>query len=293
LIQDRLERALLEKVATLVDAHGIRKVCLGGGVALNCVANGKVTHLPGVDAVHVPFCPDDTGQSLGHAIYAEWRDNPEGVVRSANPFLGRRYRDEELLAAIHRHEDSFECERVSDPAGVAAELLAKGFDVSWFHGSSEFGPRALGARSLLANPSSLEARPRLNRLKGREPFRPFGVSVLEEWAQDYFDLISPSPYMSFAVEVIESVRDKIPSAVHVDGTCRIQTVSINSGTPLRGVLERFYALTGLPLVINTSFNGANNPIVETPDEAIQCMSDLNLKYGLLGMYLLRSKRTMA
>jgi carbamoyltransferase len=201
--------------------------------------------------------------------------------------LGREWSDRELEEALRTAAVRFE--RPGDVAEAAAEVLAANGIVAWFQGRSEWGPRALGHRSLLAHPGHPENLRRLNDVKGREQFRPVAPMVLLERAAEMFDGPLPSPYMLFTHDVRPSWRERIGAAVHVDGTARIQTVDREEEPAVARMLERFEAMTGLPVVINTSLNTAGRPIVDSPRDALECFGSTPVDALAIGPFMVRRK----
>jgi carbamoyltransferase len=246
-------------------------LCYAGGTALNCPANSLIAKDDRFASVHVPPWCDDSGLALGAALalYHNVLDQPL-VGRQANgaavdAYLGARIGDAEAGAALDAYGQQLAWEPLPDWAEVAAQDLADDRVIGWFEGRSEIGPRALGHRSILADPRKAENWARVNRIKGRESWRPFAPAVLAEHAAQWFTgLPLPSPHMLFTAQV--TAKD-IPAITHVDGSSRIQTVDESCGAFHR-LMRRFDALTGVPVVLNTSFNGPGEPIVETPEHAL-------------------------
>ncbi len=275
-LQEDLEEVVVDFLRRLQERTGERAVALAGGVALNCVLNGRIARDCGFEEVFVPPWPGDDGVALGCAWFGRHvLEQPEAAPRRrpVPPALGRAWGPEEVAAALRGFASWVEHEPCPDPAAAAAADLAEGRVVAWFQGRSEFGPRALGQRSFLAHPGDRATAERLNReVKGREPFRPFAPAVLEEEAAAWFEPGPPSPWMSFAVRAREALPAPIEAVLHVDRSARWQTVGPGDG-PLRPLLEAFHRRTGLPLVLNTSFNRAGEPIVETPADALRSFLD--------------------
>ncbi|MFE0530386.1 carbamoyltransferase family protein [Micromonospora sp. SD19] len=294
-LQAEVERALCALVLQNVAEVGYDNVCLAGGVALNCVANDRIRRLPGVADLFVPPAASDRGQALGNALYGMQQltgEMPRPVFRSDS--LGRAYSTAEIELTLQRDPRSglverrfapFSYRRESDIAACAAQLIADGKLIGWFTGGSELGPRALGYRSMLADPRTVESRDALNnRIKHREPFRPFAPAVLVDRATDWFELDGPSPFMLLAPVVRPERRDAIPGVVHVDGTARVQTVDPAVAPQFGALIEHFEKITGVPVVLNTSFND-REPIVETPADALATFQDSDLDALCLGDYL--------
>jgi carbamoyltransferase len=262
------------------------RLCLAGGIALNSVTNERIFRASRFREIYIMPNAGDLGQALGCALFAERMllNCPARAIGESDG-LGPRYAEADVLAAIENA--GLQYSRLADPVNRAAALIAEGRIVGWFQGGSEYGPRSLGHRSILADCRKPEMKDHLNdRVKHREPFRPYAPAVLEERVSEYFDLHQPSPFMLRVVDVLPHQRAVIPSVTHVDGTARVQTVSA-AGTPLfHQLIAAFDALTGVPVVLNTSFNVAGRPIVETPADAIECFLSTNIDALILHNYLL-------
>lgn len=284
-LQVLTEDIVLHVARDLRQASGAKNLCLSGGVALNCVANARVLEEAGFDRVWVPPCASDTGAPLGSTLwhYHQTLGHPRRLELK-HPFYGRPYTDADIQAALA--EANLSAERLETPALLdrVARDLAAGKIVGWFQGRSEMGPRALGNRSILADPRRAEMKDAINsRIKHREPFRPFAPAVLMERAAEFFHLSQPDPFMTLAPRVRQEKAHLIPAAVHVDGTGRIQTVEREANPRYYGVIEAFGNLTGVPVLLNTSFN-RQEPIVETPGEAISCFLRTGMDVLVLGDY---------
>ncbi len=245
------------------------RLCLAGGVALNGVMNQRLLETGVFDELFVPPAPHDCGTSVGAALLL-WHGLFGKEARSSqSAYLGPAYDKSSIEVALRAAGVPFE--RCTDPAKLAADAIAAGQIVGWFQGRMEFGARALGNRSILADPRNVGIKRTINEaVKYREPFRPFAGSVLEERYQDYFDLIQPSPYMLQVCRVKPSKRATIPGVTHVDGTCRPQTVRREQNPLFWKLLVHFEERTGVPIVLNTSFNVAGEPIVCSPVDAVRC-----------------------
>ena len=229
----------------------------------------------------------DAGTALGSALHlaSEWDRLPAPMP---DAYLGRGWSDEELAAWLDAA--AWPYERPADLADAVAAELAADHLVAWFQGRSEYGPRALGARSLLAHPGQRANLERLNAVKGREEFRPVAPMVAAERAPEIFRGPLPSPYMLFVHQVEAAWRERIPAAVHVDGSARVQTVDRDRQPLLAALLDRFCARTGLPVVINTSLNTAGRPMVDDPRDALECFGSAPVDVLALGPFLLRRPR---
>lgn len=276
-VQDELERALLYLARRLFDATGQPLMCFSGGVALNSVANGRLRREGPFEEIFVTPAAGDSGVAVGAAALGH--EHLSGELPDWGPysdFLGPTYGKGRIAAALDRQGAIAHVEEPPDPPADAAGEIAAGRVVGWFEGRSELGPRALGHRSILCDPRGEDVRDHLNEwVKFREPFRPYAASVLEERAAEYFELEWDDRFMLSVVTIRPEHRKLLPSICHVDGSCRIQTVPEDGGA-YRRLIEAFYELTGLPIVLNTSLNVRGEPIVETPDDALACFAATNI-----------------
>jgi carbamoyltransferase len=296
-VQRRTEGALVALLRYLVDRTGCRSVCLAGGVALNCVANRRILDECGVESLFIVPAANDKGQCLGNAIYGNSQLSVEPIrVPMLTDAFGRHYQESDIQWALEKMPQmkgnllvgvpSIEYAKVSDAPDAAATLLAAGKVVGWFQGGAELGPRALGQRSILADPRRMEISRRLSeRVKIREAFQPYAPSILGEYAEAYFDLPCSSPYMLLIGRARPRAVRELPAVVHVDGTARVQTVCCGDDRLFREVLLRFLDLTGVPAVLNTSFNLAGEPIVETPADALSTFLRSDMDYLVMGNFL--------
>ena len=293
-VQDELERALLHLSGALHDATGAERLCLAGGVALNSVANGLIARGPWRE-VYVQPAAADSGQAIGLAFHGHLmleERRPAGARVAIQPvphaFGGRTYEPAGVRALLEASGLAFQ-ELADDRALCedAAAELARGRFIGWFQGGSEYGPRALGHRSILADPRGAQVKDVLNaRVKFRESFRPFAPSVLAGRAAEVFELEGESPYMLLVVPVREAWIPRVPAITHVDGTARVQTVDPAVDPLYHGLISAFERLTGVPLVLNTSFNLRGMPIVESPQDALQCFLFTDMDALYLGRFKL-------
>ncbi|GAA1622253.1 carbamoyltransferase family protein [Catellatospora bangladeshensis] len=284
-VQRRLEEVLLELAAWLHDAAGgPARLAMAGGVALNCVANARLAEQGPYQRVWVQPAAGDAGTALGAALHlsAETDVLPEPMPGAD---LGRGFPDAELEAELIRAALPYD--RPADLAAVVAQVLAGNGVVAWYDGRAEYGPRALGHRSLLANPGDPATTARLNDIKGREHFRPVAPMVLAGRAAEIFEGQLPSPYMLFTHRVRDGWRERIPAVVHVDGTARVQTVDPAAEPRMASVLAEFDRRTGLPVLVNTSLNIAGQPIVDTPRQAMELFGAAPVALLVLGPYTVR------
>lgn len=282
-VQHITEQCIFHMLRHLHRVTGIKNVCLAGGVAQNSVANGKITLQTPFENVYVPPAGHDAGLALGCAL---WQQHQVGNLRRSapmlTPFTGAGFTNEEIIRVLNnqpvhwQQENDFDllCERV-------AEVIDHGGVVGWFRGRAEFGPRALGNRSILADPRRSDARELLNhKIKRREPFRPFAPAILEEYTGQFFAMKDATPFMEKVFPIRKERQAEIPAVTHVDGTGRLQTVSSQLHPQFYKLIDAFRRRTGTPLLLNTSFN-ENEPIVNTPAEALSCF--LRTKMDLLVM----------
>jgi carbamoyltransferase len=278
-LQERTEKVMLH-LARKARRTGCRRLCVGGGVAMNCVAIGRIAAEAGFDEVFVPPAPGDSGTAAGAALAADLdRAGVLAVGARDRCYLGPSHQG---LWLETNPRPNLTARRVSGAARFLAQRIARGAIIGVFQGRLEAGPRALGNRSILASPLDHDAVRRLNEeIKFREPFRPFAPVVLADKAADYFTLGQPSPYMSIASGVTDLAREAIPSVVHGNGTARVQTVSREQNPFLAELLAAFEEITGVPVLINTSLNVKGKPICGTPDMALDCLTES----GLDGLFI--------
>jgi carbamoyltransferase len=278
-VQTRLEEVLLDLVRWTYDAAGgPSTLTMAGGVALNCVANARIAAEGPFQRVWVQPAAGDSGTALGAALHLS--GDASQPMRGAD--LGRGWSDEELEAELRRAALPYS--RPADIAAEAAEVLARNGIVAWFQGRSEYGPRALGHRSLLAHPGDADTTARMNDVKGREQFRPIAPMVRAERFAEIFEGVDPSPYMLFVHRVRPAWTDRIPAVVHVDGTARVQTVHPDDEPLVARLLAEFERRTGLPVVVNTSLNTAGRPMVDTPREAMELFGSAPVDLLALGPF---------
>jgi carbamoyltransferase len=267
-VQELLEETALHVARTLRQRSGLPNLCLAGGVALNSVMNSRLLGEAGFERIFIQPAASDAGNAFGAALWV-WHQqlgHPRGEAMN-HAFHGADWSEAEQAAALAGR--GLEVQRVADPAAEAARLLADGRIVGWFQGRAEVGPRALGARSILADPRRAETKDVVNaRVKRREGFRPFAPSVLDEHGPDWFDGYAANPFMLLVQPVRRDRRDQIPAVTHVDGTARLQSVTPAEHPLYHRLISRFAAHTGVPVILNTSFNLRGEPIVHRPAEAV-------------------------
>ncbi|CDG83130.1 carbamoyltransferase family protein [Janthinobacterium agaricidamnosum] len=311
-VQVVLEDVLCRLARTLRERTGQRRLCMAGGVALNCVANGKLLQEGIFDEIWVQPASGDSGGALGAALYG-WHQHCAKARRASDTdrmqasLLGTAYSNAEIGIALQAH-GAVATQLEGDALyAETARLLAEGKVIGWFQGRMEFGPRSLGARSILGDARNTTMQSIMNlKIKNRESFRPFAPAVLEEHVSEWFDLDRASPYMLFVVDVnrskwtaqaahastltgielLKCQRSQIPAVTHVDYSARVQTVSAQSNPAFRQLLLHFHRQTGCPLLVNTSFNVRGEPIVESPANAYACFMRTEMDYLVIGNYVL-------
>jgi len=313
-IQSVTEEVMLKISRSLRDMTGASKLCLAGGVALNCVANGKILRAGIFDEIWIQPAAGDAGGALGAAYLADF--NMLGGTRPAvqesdsqsGSFIGPEYKDREILSFLQRAEAVYHPLDDGDAGSAAiAALLAQEKIIGMFSGRMEFGPRALGGRSILGDPRAASTQSRMNlKIKFRESFRPFAPIVLKSRAAEYFELDSHSPYMLLVapvkeerrvvpdaaadpddmLEIVNAIRSDVPAITHVDYSARIQTVTEDVNPRIFSILTAFESLTGCPLLVNTSFNVRGEPIVCTPEDAYRCFMRTEIDALVMGNYIL-------
>lgn len=285
-----LEEILLYYTNLLQELTGEENLCLGGGVALNSLANGRILKESKFKNIHIfPACGDDS-ISVGAAYLSYYENkNSRVIMENINPFLGKSYSETEILGSLQKFENiSFL--KPEDKYEYAANLLNQSKIIAWFQGGSEFGPRSLGHRSILANPKDKNTKDYINlTIKNRELFRPFAPVILHTHQHQYFDSNFYSPSMLFVMNAIEDKTREIEAVVHVDKSSRIQSVN-ETNVEMYKLLTCFNKISGLPLLLNTSFNIIKGePIVETPEDALKSFSASKLDYLILGDYICTRK----
>ena len=289
-LQNRVEEIIFEKIKEKFTKYpNFKALCLSGGVALNCSNNGKLLNSGLIENIFVQPASGDDGCAIGaalltHDICSEGKLSKLPSSKSA-AYLGPKYTDAEVQNALNKLSIPFnKCSSIPDKV---SNYLLENKIVAWYKGSSEFGPRALGHRSIIAKPFPGSNKNYINnKIKFREEFRPFAPIVLEDEAQKYFELKKPSPHMLYAIKANSLGLTKCPAVVHIDGTARIQTVTKEQNQEIFDLLTKFYEFSGIPVLLNTSFNVKGQPIVETPDEAVKTFLDTAIDCLVIEEYVL-------
>jgi carbamoyltransferase len=303
-LQVVLEETVLELVGWLHRTTGMRNLALAGGVALNVVMNSAIRDRGPFEQIWVQPAAGDAGTALGAALWVDAKERANGNGSGPAPmrarpycmdhaFLGPEYSAEEIEKYLQWSKLPYR--RLNDVAGEVADILVEDKIIGWFQGRHEFGPRALGARSILASPISTTMQARLNDIKDREDFRPVAPVVLEEEASNWFvagsgSAAAQSPFMLFVFDVRPEKMDLIPAVQHIDGTARIQTINRAQNAPYYDLLRAFGERTGVPILVNTSFNTRGKPIVLTPRDALETFWTSPLDALVIGPFILEKTR---
>ena len=294
--QKVLENILLKMVNHVYENTDTKNLCLGGGVALNGVANFKILKEGPFENVHIPPSPGDAGSAVGCAQYLYFSKHKNSRINYSklsdrikeNIYVGPSFSDEQIRTFLDDNNILYEILNDETVLQKTAKLISEGNVLGWYQGRMEWGPRALGNRSILADPRDEKMKDILNeKIKHRESFRPFAPSILEEYVSDYFDIEIPSPYMLHVTNVKQP--EKIPAVTHVDGTGRLQTVSKDVNPLYYNLISEFQKISGVPVVINTSMNVMGEPIVNTPEQAHNMIVKTNMDCIVMGKHLIFKK----
>ncbi len=288
-----LEEILLRMTNHVHKKTGMKNLCLGGGVALNGVVNYRILKEGPFENLHIPPSPGDGGSAIGCAQYLYYyhKKNKRKIEQNAeriknNIYVGPSYSNDEIKSFLDMNKVHYDYLEKNSLLETTARLIADGNVVGWYQGKMEWGPRALGNRSILADPRNVEMQDILNeKIKHRESFRPFAPCILEEHLSEYFDIDVPSPYMLLVAPVKKP--EKIPAVTHVDGTGRLQTVSKDTNSLYYDLITEFYKITDVPVLINTSMNVRGEPIVNTPEQAYNMIIKTDMDYIVMGNYIVK------
>ena len=288
-----LEDILLKMVNHVHKKTGMPNLCFGGGVALNGVANYRILKDGPFENLHIPPSPGDGGSAVGCAQYLYYchdknkrmmEDNVERIKN--NIFVGPSHSNDEIKSFLDINKIDYKFLETNSLLQTVAKLIVEGNVVGWYQGKMEWGPRALGNRSIIADPRNVKMKDILNeKIKHRESFRPFAPCILEEYTSEYFDVDVSSPYMLLVAPVKKP--EKIPAVTHVDGTARLQTVSKDINLLFYNLITEFYKITGVPVLINTSMNVRGEPIVDTPEQAYNMIVKTDMDYIVMGDYIIK------
>ncbi len=312
-IQSATEEIVIKIVKNLKSSTGANNLCLAGGVALNCVVNGRLRDELEFDNIWVQPASGDAGSAVGAAmnyLYTECglernKENSNDLDGMSSTYLGPDFSDRQILDYLNHNDIPYEYLPDNEVFAKTAKYLSNGKVVGWFQGRMEYGPRSLGNRSILGDPRIIDMQRTMNlKIKNRESFRPFAPAILEDYMNDYFNLDHESPYMLFTsklskkfltnsesyatkgIDRINEVRSSLPAITHVDNSCRVQTVSKNRNPRFYKLLYEFNKLTNCPVLINTSYNVRGEPIVCTPEDALRCFAYTKIDIVVLGNYII-------
>jgi len=281
----------LSQLKYLKNKFKIKNLCLSGGVALNCSMNGKIAKSKLFENIFVQPASGDAGLAIGAAINCSLEVAPKKkLVFETNCYLGSRYSNHSIKKVINKYKNKVQIVKNKKYLDFASEVLIKKNIIGWFQGAAEFGPRALGNRSILAAPNPSKIRDIINKkVKFREDFRPFAPAILEEYSSEYFELNQASEHMLIACNVKPRMKKNISATVHVDNTSRVQTVTRNSNEKFYNLLKMMFMKTKVPVLLNTSFNIKGQPMVNSPNDALLCFLKYKIDYLFIGDYILKKK----
>ena len=286
-LQLRIEEIVLPQLKNLRNETGINKLCLSGGVALNCALNGKIEKSKIFKEIFVTPASGDAGISMGACYLSHKKiDKNFNFEKNHNFYLGSNYKINDIKKCLKNYKIKYiDCK--NKIYSKTANLIAKGKIIAWFQGSAELGPRALGNRSILCRPFPSSMKDYINKkVKFREPFRPFAPAILKEFQSDFFEINQNSYHMLIASKVKKSKKKLIPAVVHIDDTCRVQTVDNKINSSFYKLIKEFYKITDIPVLLNTSFNVKGQPIVNNPNQAIQCFLNTKIDYLIIDNLLI-------
>ncbi len=282
-IQRVTEELIFHILDHLQERTGLKNVCIAGGVAQNSVTNGKILEHTRFENLYIPPAGHDAGTAIGSALwlYNQILDRPR-IAPMRHSYFGAQFSDEEVEAYLKSQDIAYRKLSDEELYDVVTDRLIDAGVVGWFQGRAEFGPRALGHRSILCDPTRDDAKELINaKIKRREPFRPFAPSILKEHVGEYFEKVDEVPFMEKVYQFKEDKKEKLKAVVHVDGSGRLQTVDKEISPCYYALIENFYKKTGTPILLNTSFN-ENEPIVNTPAEAYACFARTSMDMVVMG-----------
>ncbi len=286
-LQTKIEEICLDIVRSLIEEFKIKNLCISGGLGLNCKLNGEILSSGIIDNIFVPPTPNDSGLSVGAALYLHKKLGYGLDYVMEHAYYGPEYGNDEIEIALQKGRYNYE--KCNDISKISAELLAQDHVIGWYQGRMEFGARALGNRSILANPKNNKIKDIVNTMKGRELWRPLTPSFLTEKVAEYVENPRSSPFMTLAFRIKKEKAAEIPAVVHVDGTARVQTVEKKVNPKYWNLINELNRLNGAPCVLNTSMNVAGMPIALTPDDALFTMEKMGLDYMVMGDYLVKKR----
>ncbi len=288
-LQHETEERMIELANELYDITKSKNLCLAGGVTLNSVANNKILERTPFENVFIQPAAHDAGITLGLALFAHHQKHGNPRVRRPNVFLGKAYSNDEIGETLQRYAQRITFEKHDDVYPVAANLLVNEEVLAWFQGRLEFGPRALGHRSILGHPGSIAVRDRVNDIKRRQRWRPLAPAILDTELDTYFDMINHNAYMLLVASVKDVTREVAPAIVHVDGTARPQSVNKDDNPVFHRIISLFNEQTGVPILINTSLNSKGEPLIEHPEQAVLFLLSSGVDALVIGDYVVRKR----
>ena len=289
-LQKRIEEIVISKLLLLKKKYKIENLCIAGGVGLNCSLNGAIHDKKIFKKIFIKPASGDAGVSYGSALVSYFKKNDNNKFKNKNFYLGSRFSNNQIKKELEKHKKKLKFKFHKDITKVSADIIANKKILGWFQGAAEFGPRALGNRSIICQPFPAEMKDHLNKnVKFRESFRPFAPAVLDFKAKDFFNMNQDSEHMLIAVKVKNNKKNLIPAVVHTDNSSRTQTVSKKSNIKFYNLINNFYKISKIPIVVNTSFNIKGQPIVNDPNDAILCFMKYNIDYLAIGDYIVEKK----
>jgi carbamoyltransferase len=288
-VQDQITNSLISKVKKIIKKYAIKNFCLSGGVALNCLINEELLKNTPIDQLFVQPAANDQGQCLGNAIFGSVSFEHFQRQKEFNCFLGFEYKDFKESEFCLDETEKISIIKSPELYQYIAKQISENKIIGWFQGKSEFGPRALGNRSILADPRNIENKSKLNKIKQREWFNPFAPSIIDFLADDYFELSNSSPFMLRAITCKPQALVDLPATIHFDKTSRIQTVSKIQNEKFFNLIQEFYKITNVPALLNTSLNSHGKPIVESPKDAISVFRELNLDILVVNNFVIERR----
>ena len=288
-LQTRIEEIVIQQLKYLKKKYKINKLCIAGGVGLNCSLNGKIQSSKLFKEIFIQPASGDSGLSYGAGLVTMMKLKKFNTnLKRRSFYLGSRFTNKEIKKVLLKYRNKIDYSAEVNISKKSSEIIAKGNILGWFQGAAEFGPRALGNRSILCKPFPSKMRDHMNKnVKFRENFRPFAPSILNNFAKDFFELEQESQHMLIATKVKSNKKKYIPATVHVDNSCRVQTVHEETNKKFFDLINNFYKITNVPVVLNTSFNVKGQPIVNNPEDAILCFLKYNIDYLAIGDFMVK------
>ncbi len=291
-LQTRIEEIVIQQLKYLKKKYKIEKLCIAGGVGLNCSLNGKIKSSKIFKEIFIQPASGDSGLSYGAGLVTMIKSKKKYKdLKRRNFYLGSRFNNKEIKKTLLKYKNKISFNLEKNISKKSAEIISKGNILGWFQGAAEFGPRALGNRSILCKPFPNKMKNHMNKnVKFRENFRPFAPAILNNFAKEFFELDQESQHMLIATKVKNDKKKYIPATVHVDNSCRVQTVHEKTNKKFFDLINYFYKITNVPVVLNTSFNVKGQPIVNDPEDAILCFLKYRIDYLAIGDYIVKKSK---